>query len=1111
MDDMVLARFFVNIRLLLFLLSCSISHAERLRLVIETDAGGDPDDEQSLVRFLLYANEWDVEGIIANRPTAREGENLNTERTGLGIVRGLLAAYGQCSTNLMRNDPRYPSKEILWQRTVAGYNTTEDAVNLIISVVDRPDARPVWYSDWGTDNGAATNNLKRALDRVLRERGLDEYAKFKSKLRLSSYDRFGEHTTSLPPAFSIWINTFQPPMDGKRWYHRFSAITAKAGGFDLERHVLRDHGPLGALYPTNTTHWQKEGDTMTFLYLVPTGMNDPTQPAWGSWAGRYGQNENYSGKPYYWANQVDAWRGSTNRDNTLARWATVLQNDFRARLDWCVKAPAQANHPPLARIAGPNARKVQAGSRIELNAEGSSDPDGDALSFHWECYPEPGSYRGELEIENADRANATLVVPAVQKEETIHLILTATDNGTPPLSRYQRVILTVTPPSRKESFQWRRATPEREGFSGAALDKLRDRLASNSTAFIVIRNEQLLHEWYAPGYSFTKPHYTASMAKALVGGISTALLLDDRLIKLDKQASTLIPGWTDNRSTITVRQLGSHTSGLMDAEENNLPHEKLPGWKGDFWKRLPPPRDPFTISRTQTPMQSEPGKAFHYSNPGMAMLAYALTSALKNAPQRDLRTLLRERVMQPAGVPDNEWSAGYGETVQVDGLPLVATWGGGSYSPRALATIGRLMLHNGNWSGKQLISPDAIEQTTRDAKTPGFCGIGWWSNNDGFCEKLPRDAFWAGGAGHQVLLVIPSLDLIVIRNGESLAPKLNYDEALRREFFEPLADALLSSAETPPCPWSSAIRQIVWVPEQTIRRKARGSDNWPLTWADDDDLYTAYGDGNGFEPFVKEKLSLGLAKIGGVPPDFKGINLSSASLEKKGDGPKGKKASGILMIDGVLYLWLRNAGNSQLAWSADHGANWTWSPWKFTESFGCPTFLNFGKNYQGARDAFVYVYSPDSNSAYDAADSFVLARVPKEKVREREAYEFFRERNGQGDPIWTPDISARGSIFRSPGRCYRSGVSYNPALRRYIWCQTLPGGDARFAGGFGIFDAPEPWGPWTTVFYTQKWDVGPGESSSFPTKWMRTDGKGMWLVFSGGDSFSAREAALFTE
>ena len=92
----------------------------RLRVMIETDAGGDPDDEQSLVRFLLYANEWDVEGLIANRPHARAGENRNPERTGLGIVLRQLAAYRQCWTNLVQHDTRYPSADQLRQRTVAG-------------------------------------------------------------------------------------------------------------------------------------------------------------------------------------------------------------------------------------------------------------------------------------------------------------------------------------------------------------------------------------------------------------------------------------------------------------------------------------------------------------------------------------------------------------------------------------------------------------------------------------------------------------------------------------------------------------------------------------------------------------------------------------------------------------------------------------------------------------------------------------------------------------------------------------------------------------------------------------------------------------------------------
>ena len=145
----------------------------------------------------------------------------------------------------------------------------------------------------------------------------------------------------------------------------------------------------------------------------------------------------------------------------------------------------------------------------------------------------------------------------------------------------------------------------------------------------------------------------------------------------------------------------------------------------------------------------------------------------------------------------------------------------------------------------------------------------------------------------------------------------------------------------PPYPASQVIEGIEWAPAGSIIRQANGSDNWPITWADDDDLYTAYGDGWGFQPRVERKLSLGLAKIVGNPPDFQGVNLRSRSAEQLGQGSQGKKASGLLMVRGVLYLWARNAGNAQLAWSTDHGRRWTWGDWKFATSFGAPTFLNF--------------------------------------------------------------------------------------------------------------------------------------------------------------------------
>jgi hypothetical protein len=190
---------------------------ERLRVIVETDAGGDPDDEQSLVRFLLYANEWDVEGIIANRELARNGENRNRERSGLAIVERLVKAYGECHANLARHDARYPTAEELLKRTVSGYEDSDAGVKLILAAADAADPRPVWFMNWGTDHGAASSSLKRALDRVLKERGPAGYAKFKNRLRLSSDDQFGEHTTKIEPPFALWVDTFRPEVDRRRW------------------------------------------------------------------------------------------------------------------------------------------------------------------------------------------------------------------------------------------------------------------------------------------------------------------------------------------------------------------------------------------------------------------------------------------------------------------------------------------------------------------------------------------------------------------------------------------------------------------------------------------------------------------------------------------------------------------------------------------------------------------------------------------------------------------------------------------------------------------------------------------------------------------------------
>jgi hypothetical protein len=174
-------------------------------------------------------------------------------------------------------------------------------------------------------------------------------------------------------------------------------------------------------------------------------MNDPNHPEWGSWAGRYGAQESSPGKPYFWANRTDAWRGSTNRDNTLGRWAVDLQNDFRARLDWCVKPFAQANHPPMVRVRGGTRRDARQGETVTLDVSESSDPDGQRIGFEWFVYREAGNCNREVLLENANSNFASFTAPLVSEPVEIHLIAAVRDQGEPPLTRYARIIVTIKP------------------------------------------------------------------------------------------------------------------------------------------------------------------------------------------------------------------------------------------------------------------------------------------------------------------------------------------------------------------------------------------------------------------------------------------------------------------------------------------------------------------------------------------------------------------------------------------------------------------------------------------------------------------------------------------
>ncbi len=365
------------------------------------------------------------------------------------------------------------------------------------------------------------------------------------------------------------------------------------------------------------------------------------------------------------------------------------------------------------------------------------------------------------------------------------------------------VCLNIAASCHAAQFEFKIARADSQGFSAGKLDDLTKSLAARNTkALLVVRNDRIVCEWYAKGHGPDKKHYTASLAKALVGGMSLVVALNDGLVAADDPACKYIPQWKGHpvKSMITIRHLATHSSGVEDAEQDDISHMELPGWKGGFWRKDP---DPFTLSRDKAPIIFTPGTKYAYSNPGMAMLSYTVTAGLRGTEHMDVRTLLRERIMKPIGVADSEWSIGYGKTYDVDGLKLVPNWGGGSCTARAIARVGRLMLRKGDWQGEQLIDSRWVETVLRYAETPlpdrppgnpqPACGLGWYTNVDAVWPKVPRDAFAGAGAGNQVLLVVPSLDLIVVRNGGNL-----YDSSkgegfwggLEKYLFNPLMEAL---------------------------------------------------------------------------------------------------------------------------------------------------------------------------------------------------------------------------------------------------------------------------------------------------------------------------------
>lgn len=447
----------------------------RERVIVLTDIENEPDDTQSMVRFLLYSNRWDVEGLVATTSVHQR------DKTSSASIRELVSAYGTVRDNLLKHEPGFPSETYLksiirdgrpaFGMAAVGQAMDSPGSELIIEAVDRDDPRPVWVIVWG-----GPNCLAQALWKVRATRSQEDVDRFVARLRVYTISDQDDSGPWLRKTFPALFYIASPGYHAAGAYHHstWSAISGdnfhgRFAGADfsivdnpwLDKNI-RAKGPLGALYPI--TKFLMEGDTPSFLYLIDNGLGDPEHPDWGSWGGRY---EYYTPRMRkwliepetrpFWTDAEDEAKGVDGRWHsgnkvTVWRWREAYQHDFAARLDWTIRPFAEANHPPVARLNHPERLKAKAGERVRLDARGSNDPDGNALAYEWIYYPEPSTVPISnsrtplaLTIDGADRMDAAFTAPAVAKPETIHVVLAVTDTGTPRLTRYRRVIVTVYP------------------------------------------------------------------------------------------------------------------------------------------------------------------------------------------------------------------------------------------------------------------------------------------------------------------------------------------------------------------------------------------------------------------------------------------------------------------------------------------------------------------------------------------------------------------------------------------------------------------------------------------------------------------------------------------
>ncbi|SNY70440.1 DUF1593 domain-containing protein [Paractinoplanes atraurantiacus] len=453
--------------------------SDKPRIIVSQD--GEVDDMDSFIRFLYYANEFDIEGIVYSSSRyhwAGDGATVAPYRwTGTAWVNEYIDLYAKLYPNLRRHASGYPTPAKLRSlykignvSNVSEMSQVTEGSRLIEQRILADEPGPLYIQSWG-----GLNTTARALKSIQEKyQGSSRWPALQRKIseKVVIYNILNQDAT-----LDDYIKPNWPDLkivDNQSQFWSFAYLWTRQVPASLqyalkapymEENFLTGHGKLLERYRTyrdgkptpgddENNRWRpdqnltyavhdfiSEGDSPSFLYLLDfNGLRSSEDPTYGGWGGRFAPNA--SG----WIDTSDINPATEAADRTYpqTRWVADLQNDFAARADWGVSARYRdANHNPRASVREGVDLRVSPGRKVTLHGRGS-DPDGDRLSYRWWQYTDADSYAGALDLDISNRSNISFTVPAdAVHGDTIHLIFEVTDGGTPALKRYQRVILTV--------------------------------------------------------------------------------------------------------------------------------------------------------------------------------------------------------------------------------------------------------------------------------------------------------------------------------------------------------------------------------------------------------------------------------------------------------------------------------------------------------------------------------------------------------------------------------------------------------------------------------------------------------------------------------------------